>query len=219
MRGFEFEGSIRRSDLFSIVRAAGDVRANVNPVLLALQSLFVREHNRLAEKILEEHSEWNDEDIYQEARKWNVAFMQSICYYEYIPLLGIQLAPYAGYKSTVNPGMRFVLFFAFYRSDSGIDNFFATVSYRYGHAEVNDVIARVDDDGKNIDDDYILLKNSFFFPTQSLSAGIEPLLRGASFMQQTEVAPHFASALQNYLFGVPAFGGSDLLATTVQRGR
>ncbi len=109
-----FSGNRRRS--FSIVRAAGDVRANVNPVLLALQSIFVREHNRLADKISTEHSEWNDEEIYQEARKWNVAFLQSICYYEYIPLLGIQLAPYAGYKSTVNPGMRFVHFFAFDRS-------------------------------------------------------------------------------------------------------
>ena len=86
------------------IRAAGDVRANVNPVLLAIQSLFVREHNRLAEEIYREHPSWSDEDIFQEARKWNVAIMQSICYYEYIPLLGIQLPVYSGYKSTVNPG-------------------------------------------------------------------------------------------------------------------
>jgi len=187
-----------------IFRAAGDVRANVNPILLAIQSLFVREHNRLADEIAVKNPFWSDEQIFQEARKWNVAFMQSICFYEYIPLLGIQLPTYSGYKSTVNPG---------------IDNFFATVSYRYGHSEVNDVIARVDDRGKNIDDDYITLMDAFFYPTYALSAGIEPLLRGASFYKQMEVSPHFASALQNYLFGTPSFGGADLLAINIQRGR
>ena len=102
---------------------------------------------------------------------------------------------------------------------TGIDNFFATVSYRYGHSEVNDVIARVDDSGVPIDDDYVSLMQAYFYPSYSLSAGIEPLLRGASFTRQAEVSPHFASALQNYLFGSPSFGGADLLAINLQRGR
>jgi len=49
-----------------------------------------------------EHPDWDDEKIYHEARKWNVAYLQSICFNEYIPMLGIQLDPYTGYKPTVD---------------------------------------------------------------------------------------------------------------------
>ena len=185
-------------------RAAGDVRANMDPILLALHSLFLREHNRLAHEISTSNPFWDDEKIYQTARKWNVAFMQSICYYEYLPIIGLQLPTYTGYKNSVNPG---------------IDNFFATVADRFAHSEVNDIIARVDDTGSNIADDYINLMRAYFYPTYALSAGIEPLLRGASFYRETEVSPHFASSLQNYLFGTPMHGGSDLLAIDIQRTR
>lgn len=43
--------------------------------------------------------------LYQEARKWNAAYLQSICFYEYIPMLGIQLDPYTGYKPTVDASL------------------------------------------------------------------------------------------------------------------
>eukprot|EP00803_Ostreobium_quekettii_P005302 evm.model.scf_802.7 EVM.evm.TU.scf_802.7 scf_802:5635-9335(+) len=85
-----------------VVRAAGDFRANVNPPILALQTLFMREHNRLAAEFKSEHQEWDDERVFQEARKWNVAQMQAICYYEYMPSLGFQLDAYTGYKPNVD---------------------------------------------------------------------------------------------------------------------
>ena len=40
--------------------------------------------------------------IYQEARKWNVAYMQAICFYEYMPMLGIAIPRYTGYKPDVD---------------------------------------------------------------------------------------------------------------------
>ncbi|CAD7700698.1 unnamed protein product [Ostreobium quekettii] len=86
------------------LRAAGDVRANVNAALLAIQTLFIREHNRLAEEIEAKNPTWTDEQIFREARKWNVAIMQAICFYEYLPMLGFQVPPYAGYDSSINVG-------------------------------------------------------------------------------------------------------------------
>ena len=48
---------------------AGDSRANEHIALMSLHVLFIREHNRLAEEIAERNPDWNDEDIYQLARK------------------------------------------------------------------------------------------------------------------------------------------------------
>jgi len=48
---------------------AGDVRANENPLLAAVHTLFVREHNRLADEIAAENPGFNDEELYEAARK------------------------------------------------------------------------------------------------------------------------------------------------------
>lgn len=49
--------------------------------------------------------------------------------------------------------------------------------------------------------------------------GIEPILRGLTLDVQEEVDVYFASAIQNYLFGTPGHGGSDLVAQDLQRAR
>ena len=56
---------------------AGDVRANEQPGLTALHTLFLREHNRYCDQ-LKRNGYRNDERIYQRARKWVGALIQSI---------------------------------------------------------------------------------------------------------------------------------------------
>src|SRR5262249_12142142 len=82
---------------------AGDVRANENVELTALQTLFVREHNRLAAQIGAANPTWSDEQIYQAARRIVIAELQAITYNEYLPaLLGSNaLTSYRGYNSSV----------------------------------------------------------------------------------------------------------------------
>src|SRR5207253_9584668 len=62
--------------------AAGDVRANENIELTAMQTLFVREHNRIAAQLQAAHPTWTDEQLYQEARKMVIAELQMITYTE-----------------------------------------------------------------------------------------------------------------------------------------
>src|SRR5205823_7268229 len=87
--------------------AAGDVRANENVELLSLQTLFVREHNRMADAIGHANPGLSDEAVYQQARARVIAELQVITYREWLPaLLGPNSLPaYRGYNVAVNPGI------------------------------------------------------------------------------------------------------------------
>ncbi|KAJ8926640.1 hypothetical protein NQ314_020974, partial [Rhamnusium bicolor] len=65
---------------------AGDARANQNPQLTILQIIFIREHNRIAAVLGKLNPHWDDEIIFQEARKINMAQHQHITYYEWLPI-------------------------------------------------------------------------------------------------------------------------------------
>ena len=69
--------------------AAGDVRAQENPDLTALQVLFVREHNYQVDRLHEEHPNWSGDKLYETAKAITTAEMVNITYSEFLPhLLG-----------------------------------------------------------------------------------------------------------------------------------
>ena len=93
-------------------RVAGDVRANENIALTSVHTLFAREHNRIVAAL---PALLPDEQKFQIARRVVGAEIQYVTYNEFLPALGVFLAPYAGY----NPGV-----------NAGLANEFATVGYR-----------------------------------------------------------------------------------------
>merc|ERR1711962_1088968 len=66
------------------VEKAGDHRVNEMPGLAVMHTLFVREHNRLAKLIKLKNPYWDDEKIYQNARRIMIAQHQSITYGEFL---------------------------------------------------------------------------------------------------------------------------------------
>lgn len=92
---------------------AGDVRANENVALTAIHTLFAREHNRIVASLA--GARLPEEVKFQLARRVVGAEIQYITYNEFLPTLGIELDPYRGYDSNVNPALQ---------------NEFATVGYR-----------------------------------------------------------------------------------------
>jgi hypothetical protein len=91
---------------------AGEFRGNENIGLLATHTLLAREHNRIVGQL----PGWlTEEQKFQIARRVVSATQQYITYEEFLPAMGVRLAPYRGYDPTVNPSL---------------GNEFATVGYR-----------------------------------------------------------------------------------------
>ena len=91
-------------------------RTNQNPALLSFGILFYRWHNVLAGRVQAEHPEWSDEDVFQRARRINIATLQNIIAYEYLPaFIGDNLETYAGYRQDVHPGISHVFQSAAFR--------------------------------------------------------------------------------------------------------
>ena len=66
---------------------SGDERVNHNSGLAALHTLMSREHNRVASLLEEVNKHWDEETLYQEARRVVSAEIQHITYHEFLPVL------------------------------------------------------------------------------------------------------------------------------------
>ena len=186
---------------------AGDIRANEQLGLTAMHTLFVREHNRVADQIHKHSSRLSDDVIYEAARAWVGALIQVITYKEFLPvLLGPNaLEPYTGYKREVNPG---------------IATEFSSAAYRVGHTLLSPVLHRLQKNGNPIPEGHVPLREAFLVPSRLISeGGIEPLLRGLASNRAQEVDNFVIDDVRNFLFGPPGSGGFDLIALNLQRGR
>ena len=186
---------------------AGDVRANEQAGLTSVHTLFLREHNRLADEIRERNPELNGDQVYEAARRIVGAQMQVITYREYLPLLlgRDALEPYRGYDETVDPT---------------IANLFSTACYRMGHSQLPGQILRLDENGEEIAEGHLALRDAFFNPALIRNeGGIEPILRGLASQYAEQLDNMLIDDVRNFLFGPPGAGGFDLASLNIQRGR
>lgn len=184
---------------------AGDVRANENPLLAAIHTIFVREHNLLCDELSKQHPTWNDEQLYQHARKLVSSYIQAIVYEEWLPAMGVNLPPYEGYKPDVNPQL---------------DNSFTAAAFRLGHTLLNGNLMRVDDNGNSIPTGSMPLRNAFFNPlVLREEKAMEQFLKGMAIQTQQQFDAKVVDDVRNFLFGPPGAGGLDLAAININRGR
>jgi len=186
---------------------AGDVRANEQVGLTAMHTIFMREHNYVAELVHDLIPGLDDEAIYQTARAIVGAEIQAITYREFLPvLLGPKaLPPYAGYRSDVDPT---------------IVTEFATAAYRMGHTLLSPELLRLDERMAPIAAGNLPLKDAFFSPATFVAGGgPDPLLRGLASQTAQEFDAFVVDGVRNFLFGPPGAGGFDLPSLNLQRGR
>jgi len=185
---------------------AGDVRVNEQVGLIAIHTLFMREHNFWADLYHTANPAANDEEIYQFARLTVGAELQAITYREFLPvLLGpAALPPYRGYKADVDPT---------------ISNEFATAAYRLGHSLLSPTLLRLDAQKLEIAAGNLSLADSFFQPQHITQDGIDVIMRGLTNGRAQELDEWIIDDVRNFLFGAPGAGGLDLASLNIQRGR
>jgi peroxidase len=184
----------------------GDPRVMENPELVAVTTLFMREHNYWVKTLKAQNSSWNGDQLYNMAKAITTAEYQNIVYTEFVPLLVGPIDSNVEYDSSKN---------------AQVSQEFAEAAFRMGHSQVSGEQAGIDNNGNEVFSQS--LAQAFFnTPEQDIANGINPLLRhlGADPSQATDI--YAVDELRNLLFA-PLPGGNvdefDLIAIDIQRER
>lgn len=206
----------RRNPLESSINCfvAGDIRANEQVGLLAMHTIWLREHNRVARALHEMNPHWNGEKLYQEARRIVGAEMQHITHQHWLPrifehsdILNRYLPQYRGYDPNV---------------DASISNVFATAALRFGHSLIQPRLERLDASFQSISQGPLDLRNAFFAPWRLVEeGGVDPLIRGmfATAAKLKLPEQNLNVELTEQLFRTAHAVALDLAAMNIQRGR
>ena len=190
---------------------AGDERANEQTGLTVMHTLWLREHNRIARDLAAINPCWDDEWLYQEARKIVAAQMQKISYDEFLPtIFGDYMDTYVSKYSGYNP---FV--------DASIPNSFAAAAYRFGHSLIRNQLLRLDENFTATAIGHLPLARAFFNPVAYFEGrGTDYITRGLMVDISNPVDEFLNSVLTSKLFSKkPGELGGDLASLNIQRGR
>ena len=191
--------------------AAGDERVNEQPGLTVMHTLWLREHNRVADQLQTINPCWSDERLYQEARNIVAAQMQKITYYDFLPIIfGDHISTYVPRYKGYDP---FV--------DASIPNSFAGAAFRFGHSLVRAQLLRLGQNYSTLSIGHLNLSGAFFNPqTYFESLGTDPIARGLMVELSSPADEFLSSVLTTRLFPRRLQGlGGDLASLNIQRGR
>ena len=196
------------------VLLTGDVRAGEMPGLATMHTIFVREHNRLCDRLLKEVGDKmiEEDELFQEVRKIVIAEMQKIVYSDYLPIV---LGPAYNPEEVLVQGDTYDE-----NADPSIANSFATAAYRFGHSMVQGNIKLFDSHLKERTGDDYKLSESFFSIYRYLN-DMESILAGLLAQPSLASDRFVTEELGNNLFAnvIPDHIGLDLIALNIQRGR
>ncbi|KAK3085235.1 hypothetical protein FSP39_000360 [Pinctada imbricata] len=210
-----------------------------NPFLLAISVIWFRWHNYIAHNISHSHPEWDDEKIFQAARRKVIAYQQKITMYDFLPrLLKIDenLNTYEIPKYTNEGGSRNVSIYNGYRSDinPAIAQEFQSAAMRFGHtivppgiwvrgpkrqSDCNWGFHNISLHDRKYKTRAIRLCNQYWNSQNKLKNMFDSVLRGMASslasMEDTIMEPD----LREFVYGPLEFSRRDLAAIDIQRGR
>lgn len=100
---------------------SGNPKVNSQPLQTTMYTIWLREHNRIARELAAMNPDFDDEKLFQEARKIVIAEMQHITFSEWLPIL-------LGNKMSANI---LNLSSNYEKIDPSISNSFATAAMRF----------------------------------------------------------------------------------------
>ncbi|XP_008555718.1 chorion peroxidase [Microplitis demolitor] len=195
---------------------AGEIRVNEQLVLTCMHTLMAREHNRAAKALGQVNPHWDDETLFQEARRIVIAEIQHVTYNEFLPIIlgldtmekfGLVLEKHNywdGYDPSVNPSV--------------IDAF-AAAAFRFGHSLLPTAVERWSKAHKFIASKR--LSDLIRRPWDLYRAGvIDEYFMGLMNQVAQAMDDSITSEVTNHLFKkVGAKFGMDLVSFNMQRGR
>ncbi|CAH2040578.1 unnamed protein product, partial [Iphiclides podalirius] len=194
----------------------GDIRANQSPQLTVLQIVLLLEHNRIADKLANLNPHWDDETIFQEARRICIAEIQYINYYEYLTiLLGKNnmvhqrlIYPNArgyvnDYNSNVNPAVL---------------NEHAIAAFRHFHTMIRGFLELIRENRRVA---YIARLSDWFNRPSIIEIGdnFDNFIRGLSYQPADKSDEYCDPEITQNLFRDNHTSGEDLRALDIQRSR
>ncbi|KAG1666085.1 Chorion peroxidase [Nymphon striatum] len=194
---------------------AGDIRSNENPGLAIHHTIFVRQHNKIAEKMAHMKPDWDDEKLYQETRKIMIAYLQNIVYDEYLPIaLGPNLMKEFGLNLPMWPDKRVYNPLV----DPSVLNEFSSAAFRMGHAMMSADFEMIFKDHKHV---FKPLEDTLFLPWDLYrKQKFLAMVKGMTFQNPWKRTVHITSALTKKLFKAKSQKfGLDLASLNIQRAR
>ena len=201
---------------------AGDPRATVQPGVTSLYSLFLNEHNRIAENLIRVDPSLNDEVLYQKARLLVISQLQNIVYNEFLPaVLGTDwmtnlalpapsnLTGFTSYDPSTDPGMY---------------NEFTTVAFRFGHILMPNSLQVSNLPTQRTVDTHCPIKDHFF-KTEEFILGSDQSGKAWEnvLVASGQADGQPADSITNFLFCKDCHRdtgfGQDLFTRNIQRGR
>lgn len=142
----------------------GDARANEQLNLIVMHTIWMREHNRVAGQLAKLNRNWDDEKVYQEARRITVAQYQHVVFKEWLPIvLGSEFMSSFGLWP-LSKGYSDSYMDTF---DPRITNEFAASAFRFGHSLIPETFRRVPPSGNTVRTGRsaaVTMKEAFFKP-------------------------------------------------------
>ncbi|XP_055952431.1 peroxidase-like [Argiope bruennichi] len=184
----------------------GDLRGNQHFFLTGIVTIFVREHNRIATNLKKMNPHWEEERLFQESRRINIALLQCITYKEYLQVL---LGPYImdRFNLTVKYGSEGSTYYP--RIRLGVSNEWSTAAFRL-HSMIPQ---KADARGTRFKD--------FFLKPEFIREGhLESIIKDSFIIPSEGFDHYYAEDLSKHMFQRPNIPyGLDIPSLDIQRGR